>query len=280
MWIYPVLVGAALSASGILGWLVGRMGRRWVIGFMVPPMALILFRVWTGYFPGLAFPWIPDPDLWAVSEPFLVEVSALFLLAAATPHVQHRRKQLGLGLLAAAVSVLAIVKALAYPMTDFSSLKNEVNRNGVTVQTSQWSCGPAAGATITRILGGETTEKALARACPGSSITGTTPFQMRRGLTRILQKQGFSTELIVESLSIDDLRNRATPFLAVTKFSPLVDHWVVVIGADRERVKFADPADGAIESLSNEAFNRRWKGYILRFEGEPEQIDSGEDGEN
>jgi predicted double-glycine peptidase len=137
------------------------------------------------------------------------------------------------------------------------SLVNNSTKNttGIVMQSTNYSCGPAALATVLNNLGINTTEQEL-KVLAGTDTSGTSMY----GLVHAAQSKGLN--LVGSSLSIDDL----SPNTIVILTKNGTPHFSVVREVTNESVKLADPSLGNIE-MSIERFNEIYSGYALYAHG-------------
>ncbi|MEN4007321.1 MAG: cysteine peptidase family C39 domain-containing protein [Methanobacteriaceae archaeon] len=119
------------------------------------------------------------------------------------------------------------------------------------MQSTNYSCGPAALATVLNNLGINTTEQEL-KVLAGTDTSGTSMY----GLVHAAQSKGFYALGI--RLSIDELRKN----MLVHVIKNGTPHISVVREVTNESVKLADPSLGNIE-MSIEKFNEIYSGHAL-----------------
>lgn len=107
---------------------------------------------------------------------------------------------------------------------------------GVSLQSSPSTCGPASAATIVRRLGGNVTERELAREA-FTCKSGTENWY----LARALRRRGFRTEFLLSAPTAVPL-----PAIAGVKLKNLgsAGHFIAVLERDGDRMVVADPMEG------------------------------------
>src|SRR5690606_34010665 len=109
---------------------------------------------------------------------------------------------------------------------DGSTVTGRVERNGVCQQTTDYTCGAAAAATLLHAYGVEADEQEMAERCWTNALTGTDELCVARGLRQKALPIG--RRAVVGSMSYDELVARGEPVMVTVGWSLLVDHWVVV----------------------------------------------------
>ncbi|MBC7111679.1 MAG: C39 family peptidase [Methanothermobacter sp.] len=131
-----------------------------------------------------------------------------------------------------------------------TSLGDEV----IVMQSSSYSCGPAALATVLRNLGVNCTEAELAELA-GTDESGTTMYGLIVAATsKGLRARGVKMEL-------NDLRKNHIVFV---KYGDTC-HYTVIMSMDERNVTLADPALGRI-TVKREIFSRIFTGNVLVVE--------------
>ena len=126
-----------------------------------------------------------------------------------------------------------------------------INTTGIVMQSSDFSCGPAALATVLQNMGFNSTEQEL-MVLAGTDTSGTTMY----GLAQAAQSKGLSATGM--KLSVDDLR----PNNIVHVILDGEGHYSVVREVTENSVRLADPSLGNIE-LTREKFNEIYTGNAL-----------------
>jgi ABC-type bacteriocin/lantibiotic exporter with double-glycine peptidase domain len=144
-----------------------------------------------------------------------------------------------------------------------AQLYTTIDRDGVCLQGTDYTCGPAASVTALRILGIRAGEGELAVAMATSNLTGTDPDTLAVALSERYGPQGLSCRFRYFR-NIQELRE-AGLVVAVVKFGFLVDHYVTVLQVTDEQVVIGDPVAGK-RSFSHDQFSERWRscGIVLK----------------
>ncbi|WP_269899704.1 C39 family peptidase [Methanothermobacter thermautotrophicus] len=126
-----------------------------------------------------------------------------------------------------------------------------VDSEGVVLQTRNYTCGPAALATVLQRLGVNTTEDELA-GLAGTTEDGTT----MQGLLEASRAKGVNATGM--KLNISELREN---MIAYT-INDGTGHYTVINGITNDTIKLADPSLGNIE-MNIEEFAEIYSGYTL-----------------
>jgi len=132
-----------------------------------------------------------------------------------------------------------------------SDIIPDLNTTGIVMQTTNYTCGPAALATVLNNMGINATEQELANLA-GTDENGTTMY----GLSEAVKAKGLNA--IGMKLSIDDLKPKNIVFITANG----EPHYSVVREVTNESVKLADPSLGNIE-MSKEKFAEVYSGNAL-----------------
>lgn len=152
----------------------------------------------------------------------------------------------------------------------FSRCKDIVNDNGITIQSLDSTCGPAALSTLLRTFGHEVTEMELAR------IGGTRTNGMTGGeLCSVAEQLGFKPRFVVTDP--ESIAGNASPCLLGVGD----DHWVTFLGYNHRIGKFvlADPSFG-IDLTDRESLVKTWRGKALYLDPSPGPAAAGATGES
>ena len=257
--------------SGAAGFGLGRWGSRlpkgwWLLGYFLP-LALILF-----YGVGIHYPSLL-PSMPAVSwllmgrKKFLILgfVAAMVLATPLSRLPQRRDRSVIVLLIVAAVFGSSIWPFLApmFNRKELAQLHTRINGEGICLQNTSYTCGPAAAVTVLRKLGLPAEEGEIAVLSQTSSATGTPPDLLAEALRQKYGKDG----LMVEYRFFKDFEElkQAGLTLAVVKFSFMVDHYVAVLKVNDIAVTVGDPLNG-IQIISREEFLNQWRfcGIVLQ----------------
>ncbi len=246
---HPILLSAAQTAGIVALALVGALlGRRiarlrglWHLGYAVPLLLIALISL-PRWLPTVAllplFRWLmADRLIFAVMAP--VCALLLFTLRAHLTQAGQKRAVIAFtGMFVLYFSVLPFVMpAFAYPT--LARLRPRVERNGVCMQQTDYTCGPAAAVTMLGALGIGADEGKLAILAHTNAFIGTTNGSLCSAIA-----QGYGVPCRAESFdSVAQLRGK-TPCVAVVKFNFMMDHFVAVLDVTDDAVVIGDPSTG------------------------------------
>jgi predicted double-glycine peptidase len=149
--------------------------------------------------------------------------------------------------------------APAFNRDYLASLVTRMDNDGVCLQNTGYTCGPASAVTALRRLGFAADEGEIAILAHTSSSIGTPADILASVLQEHYGSQGLKCDYRAFA-SIAELRNAGLT-LAVVKYSLLLDHYVTVLEVNDNEVIVGDPLNG-LTRLSYAEFKDKW-----RFEG-------------
>jgi predicted double-glycine peptidase len=195
-------------------------------------------------------------------ETYGVLIPALFGIFVALSVKAIKRK---LHLLLIISTVLAIAVSLPFGVIYFGPsiwihqelkhLHTTFSKDGIGIQTTGFTCGPAAAVTVLRQLGIEAQESDLAICSKCTPQNGTTTELLAGAIKKLYGKQGIDCS-IIHFDSIDHLKE-SCPAIAVIKLSSAVSHYTVVLEVTDDKVILGDPIAGKKE-WSYEVFRKKW----------------------
>jgi len=143
-----------------------------------------------------------------------------------------------------------------------SDLHTTVDSNGVCLQTTTYTCGPAAAVTALRRLGLPAAEGEIAVLAHSSPWGGTFPACLSQALRDRYAARGLLSSYRRFN-TVSELKQPGVT-LAVVKDTFRCDHCVAVLEISDEAVTLADPAFG-VTSMSHEQFESIWRfaGIVL-----------------
>lgn len=265
---YAETTGAIALAcvGGALGFASSRLRKPyWALGYLVPLAAIVAI---------CAARRLPGSELarefgWLVSgrRPFAV-LAFIAPMILTTPLSRLPRPRDRMWVLAFVVLTVLSSGVLPFfaPILNQTALAKTVtrmNRDGVCLQTTDYTCGPAAAVTALRKLGFRAEEGELAIWARTTTFTGTPPDILADVLREKYSPQGLAVEYRVFQ-SVRELPKDAIT-LVLVKFGLLVDHYVAALEVTDETVLVADPLSG-LDKLPRKAFEGKWRfaGIVLR----------------
>lgn len=257
--------------SGAAGFVLGRLSSRlpkgwWLLGYFIP-LAIILFFGVGNHYPSFLSSTSVVSWLYMGRKKFAV-LGFVTAMVLATPlsRLPQKRDRLVLILLIIAVVFGSSIWPFLVPVFNHKELvllHTRVNGDGICLQNTGYTCGPAAAVTVLRRLGLPAEEGEIAILSQTSSFTGTPPDLLAEALQQRYSKDGLMVQYRFFK-NIDELR-QAGLTLAVVKFSFMVDHYVAVLQVTDSAVVVGDPLNG-LETISRDEFRGQWRfcGIVLR----------------
>jgi len=266
LWFEGAFALMVAAAGVVLGGLFSRLRKPyWTFGYFIP-LALVLIYAVAVHFPVLFF---TPPISWMMMgrKRFAVlGFVATMVLTTPLSRVPKKRDRIVISILMAvivfAVSVWPFILP-AFERNELARLQTHIDANGVCIQTTDFTCGPAAAVTALRKLGLSGEESQIAILSLTSSATGTPPDLLADALQKYYGQDG----LIAEYRSFKDISElkQAGLTLAVTKYAFLVDHYVTVLEVTDSEVVVGDPL-GGLGRMSYADFRKKWRfvGVVLK----------------
>ena len=146
---------------------------------------------------------------------------------------------------------------------ELKNLQTTFSQDGICIQTTGSTCGPAAAVTVLSQLGIEAQESDLAIMSKCTLIKGTTCEQLVRAIKKLYSKKGIDCS-IRKFDSIDQLKETC-PMIAAINLSSVVGHYTVVLEVTDDKVIVGDPIAGKKE-WTYEYFKNKWSsvGIVLK----------------
>jgi len=265
LWLSAALALLCAFAGVVLGRAFARLrSPYWTIGYVIP-LVLVFSYVLAFRAPTIMF--VP-PFSWMLMgiKKFatLGFVATLVLTTPLSRVPQARNRTMITVLMAVIVFSMSIWPFLA-PMVDrgqLSRLQTKVDKDGICLQSTEYTCGPAAAVTALRKLRFPAEEGRIAILSCTSDLQGTPTDMLADGLENEYGKDGLVVKCRVFN-TISQLK-QAGLTLAVVKYSVLEDHWLTVLEVSDSEVIVGDPLAGLIR-LSYDEFCKRWRfiGIVL-----------------
>jgi uncharacterized protein len=203
---------------------------------LIPYSWYAVIHPWWGFY--LAFLFFGIGAAYAHTRPLRSACCASALLLAVTFHLQ-------------------VIGAARFSLQPFTGT---AKADRTCEQTTSYSCGPAAAATLCAQMGVDTSEREMALLCRTNTITGTDRVNAYWGLRRKLARTPWTVKM--KHASWDELLSERRPVMVVFSFDIIWDHWLVVLKATRDYVLLADPACG-VRRMASGDFLKLWTGEAL-----------------
>ena len=269
--------GVALIAGlGVaLGGVSGRLRRPcWALGY-VASLSLIALLVLGRCYPSLHF---TRPYCWIVATRARFLITALAItLGLSTPlsRLPRQWERAGMWLLMTGLVVRFSVLPFLLPALlggRLAGLQTTIDGNGVCLQTTAYTCGPAAAVTALRRLGLPADEGELAVLAHTNPVVGTLPACLDKALRNRYASDGLACQYRrFDSLAELDSSDIT---LAIIHDAFLLDHCVAVLAVTHDTVTLADPYIG-IRSMPCEQFENVWRstGIALSRDADPAHLE-------
>ena len=143
---------------------------------------------------------------------------------------------------------------------ELSSLTCRIDEDGIYLQSTPYTCGPAALATVLNAFGISDTESNIALSTGCNSYSGTRSIDLvnyinSRYGNELTAKYAYITD-IDSLLKIDAL------FIAEVRASVFTDHFVAIISINEKTITIGDPSYGKFEAHLA-GFNREWRHKVI-----------------
>jgi hypothetical protein len=141
---------------------------------------------------------------------------------------------------------------------DLNKIKTKINIDNICVQTTDYTCGPAAAVTALRHLGFSAQEGEIAILSHTSPIVGTLPWSLYKAIQNKYAAEGVECQLRRFD-SVGELRGQDVT-LVIVRDSFMLDHCVAVLEVGEETITIADPSLGR-QKMSHKDFESVWRFY-------------------
>jgi hypothetical protein len=265
LWLAATIALLCASAGVALGWWFSRLrSPYWTIGFLIP-LILVFAYALTFYIPAIIF--VP-PFSWimmGIKKFATLGFVATLVLTTPLSRLPKVRDRIMIAVLMAVVVFSVSIWPFLAPMVDrkqLSRLRTSVDKDGICLQSTAYTCGPAAAVTALRKLRLPAEEGQIAILSCTSDLEGTPADMLADGLQNQFGKAGLMVKCRVFK-NISELKGAGLT-LAVVKYSLLEDHWVTVLEVTDSEVIVGDPLAG-LTRLSYDQFRKQWRfiGIVL-----------------
>lgn len=225
------LVSLAALAGGILAGLkVPRRAAHWVLGPFVLAAAFYAVCRWQPAWEAAVFPW---PG-YAFFERMWIYPLGLFILGCGGGMLPVRWNRFAVWGGAAALLAWSLYAGSWMLRSPCPGSDRLPVRGEVYLQSTGYTCAPAASATLLAAWGIEKSENEMAQLCLCVPDKGTSQFDIYRGLALAARGSGLHARLI--GVRRDDLPRLTRPFLIGVD-----EHAVVVLAVRGDRLLVANP---------------------------------------
>ena len=258
----------ALAGVALGRWCSRWRSTYWTLGYFLPMVLVVVYGL-AYHVPALLF---QPPVSWmmmGLRKFAVMGFIATLVLTTPLSRVPERRNRVAIGVLMALIVFFMSIWPFIAPMVDrqsLSQLHTQIDEHGICIQTTGYTCGPAAAVTGLRQLGLPAEEGQIAILSCTSVQEGTPTDMLSAALNRQYGADGLTAQCRAFH-SVGELK-QAGLTLAVVKYGLLVDHWVAVLAVTDSAVIIGDPLGGR-QQLSYEEFAERWRfvGIVLHRQG-------------
>jgi predicted double-glycine peptidase len=262
------VVALAILGGVIGGWFSRRKNLLWLFGFILPIIPILMIGMARRWYP-LGFQ-LPFRCLVMGRTQFAVTAFAtamlIFTLIGRLPRARLRR-------MVRVFMVLLIFQACVMPFlmpaiqhNQIASLQTRMDRNGVCLQSTDYTCGPAAAVTALRALGLHADEAEIAVLAGTSQSTGTQPDMLADALRYHFAASHLQCDYRAFTSAADLPADH--PIIALMRYQFLVDHYVTVLKVGQNHLTIGDPLTGLTDETFEE-FDREWRrvGIVVSLDG-------------
>ena len=258
-WIETICVVLIVVLSILLGRIFSNFRKPfWMLGYFLPCLLitiLVLARFYNDFYFIRPFSWITAGRFRYV----MLSLSVSIGLTVLVPRLPRKWEKVVVCILMIGLVTWSSVLPLLYPAlikNRLSNLTTRFDKNGICLQTTKYTCGPAAAVTALGKLGLSAKEGELAILSHTSPVAGTLPAMLCSALQNRYSAEGLKCKYRHFD-SIEQLK-KAGVTLAVVRDAFLVDHCLVVLEVLDDTVAVADPVTGA-ELIPYEKFMKIWR---------------------
>lgn len=265
LWLAATVALLCAVAGAVLGWWFSRLrSPYWAIGFLIP---LVLVFAYAVAFRVPAILLIPPLSwmLMGIKKFATLGFVATLMLSTPLSRVPKRRDRILVMVLMTVITFSLAIWPFLAPMavrSQLSRLQTKLDQDGICLQSTDYTCGPAAAVTALRKLSLPAEEGQIAIISCTSDREGTPADMLAEGLRNKYGSEGLVVKWRVFK-NISELRSAGLT-LAVVKYRFLEDHWVTVLDVTDSDVIVGDPSAGLVR-WPLEKFCKRWRfiGIVL-----------------
>ena len=253
-------VALVVAAGGVLlgAWFSRRPSPYWLLGYFIP-LLIIVAHALLGRVPQLGFTPLFSWMLMGRSKLIMIGLIVTMVLTTPMMKLPKRRDRIAvslvMGILALGMSVWPCL-APVFCHRELAALTTRLDEDGICLQRTDYTCGPASAVTALRRLGFPAEEGEIAILASTAPSTGTPPDILAEALKKRYGPEGLVAQYR-RFATVDELRG-AGLVLAVIKFNLIMDHYVTVLNVDEQEVTVGDPLTG-IHKYSHCDFAMEWR---------------------
>ena len=258
--LFETLAVTILAFLGLfIGLWIGQVRKRWwALGYAFP-LALVVLVAFGRNIDRLRFVLPFSLVLAGRYEYIVLGFVVPMVLGTLIPRVDGLRIKILLGILLGIATIYGVVCPFFVPFLirgRLEKLDTAMTLSGVCLQTTNYTCGPAAAVTALARFGIKAEEGEMAILAHTTPKTGTPDDLLAQAIEKRYGREGIRCTYRRFD-SIEQLKG-ICPMIAVVKFAFFVDHYVTVLEVDDEKVLIGDPINGK-EELTYDQFRDRWR---------------------
>lgn len=266
----PYVYLVLLVVLSVLGFWIGRSRIVWrirarlgLVGLWFVPLFVIGLWGFFRFYPEVEFRWVPDWLALPLEIIWLTPFAIFFLVSAANLVGSKIVRQYLLIILVVLLFVLGL-NHTSWVISDggIDPDKFKMDKHGIALQSTGFSCGPACAVTLLAYWGIPATEKEMARLVHCSRY-GTIGVALARGIKKKALLHGFNVD--IKKGDWDDLVRLKHPCIAFIKFGLVFDHVIVILEVKGDKVVIGDPLVGKIV-WSKEKFLQEWRNVVITMQ--------------
>ena len=250
----------------LAAYLANRIGRfpdpKWIAGFIVGGAMLFVINL-PRIVPSLLNTSFYQLILGNDIDIAIMGTAGIISIVPCVPRLKgHRSKFLAITFLVVSLLRCSFLPAACsyFNRNELTNLSGRIDSDGVYLQTTGYTCGPAATATVLNAYGIKDTERNIALNTGCNSYSGTKSLDLVDYInTRYGNKLRAEYRYFKD---IDSLINTDAFFIAEVEAGAFTDHFVAILGLDNNSVMIADPSVGQIQT-SIKLFTREWKNRAI-----------------
>lgn len=257
-WVYLTLL-ILLSITGFYaGWrYVGQIKSRWWIPIAVIALAVIIIYSLFSSYPALEYNLIPS-GLWPFTNIISWIPFGLLFFGIAAGKARTRFLLLEMAIFSLMIFAYGIMRVnWIFMDNQVDPSKFYMTGENICIQSTDYTCGAASAVTLLKYWGISTTEREMADLTRTRYAFGVEMIPLTQAIAQKTREENLTVCLITSDW--ETLKSFNTPCIVNTKWSPLIDHVVVVMKATEDGVTVADPLTG-IKYWSRDEFLSKWRG--------------------
>ena len=264
-WAETIGVTLLAGAGGAVGYGFSRLRKRyWIPAFVASFLLFVILNVpWLTTFP---------PGCWLAAgrtEEVITASVLTMMLFTILPQLSSKRKKILVAAVAVAAELHVSLISFLHPallQNYHLSLTTEITGSGVCLQSTGYTCAPAAAVTALRLLDLEGEEGELAVMARTRPVVGTSFGLLRSVLNKHYADQGLKcTEEPYDT--IEQLRGPGVAIVSI-KLESGIGHAITVMEVTDDQVIVGDPRSG-LQRMSYEEFLEVWNRGALVLTREP-----------